>query len=819
MRRLATITILVLAAILAPLIMPCNATIVSATDPSLLSVGDEIVGLRQENSKTFQIEGTQRQIVVSMGAVHYKDNYANETETWKNIDLTWEGNKITKAPYELTLEGNKVTIRDKKSGDVSTIELLDIGFESIPKNLEWNLLQDNKEAKAKIPDIVLDTDLEIVTEFGAVRVTRILKSDKAPLEATFRVTGNFRVRASDADGDLSVETTLIDGILIETLKPDRPVKYPVRIDPTWQVGGDEGSTDDCTRNTVTTDFFSTTYSALYLGYSSPSYPSRGSAARFLNVAIPAGSTIVSAALILTARGSHTATVVKSRIRAELNLTPVTFVDAADFDARTWTTEFINWDDIDAWTADVEYTSPDFKDVLQEVADLGAITHLVILWDDFEQRSDQVNSHYRNSHSYDSSTTLCPQLVTTYTVPPVTVTNSNADIDSTMATLNGNITATGDGDCTERGFVWDTSTHADPGDVAPPATYANSWTEVGSFGIGAFDYDAEGLTELTTYYYRACAEAGGTGGWDYSDEREFFIGEEGKVYREINPVLNIDTIRAAGVPTGLHVGEIFFGFSLPIWSDTAQVNEELHFQVEVPDWWAGESDIIIHLHTATTGDESGNTYGVQLSHSHSTHNVVEAFPVGVMHSETTNRLVGSALTYAHYMEVYVVAYDHEPTDPMIADDVMGFRIRRVANETQGDELDGELIIIDCVEVYFAYVSAEEIDVITIIEEWMEENMEEIGIQLGLFNDILEGWSVFLLIALGMIFIFGFSFLAFWKPNPVLFMLLAGASIIFGLFWFNVYTSYVGLAAALLLIIYSFVCCGYAFKSMFRAGKGA
>ena len=86
----------------------------------------------------------------------------------------------------------------------------------------------------------------------------------------------------------------------------------------WQV---TASTDDCTRNTVTTDFFSITYSALYLGYSSPSYPSRGSAARFLNVDIPAGSTIVSATLILTARGSHTATVVKSRIRAETIVLP------------------------------------------------------------------------------------------------------------------------------------------------------------------------------------------------------------------------------------------------------------------------------------------------------------------------------------------------------------------------------------------------------------------------------------------------------------------------------------------------------------------
>ena len=365
----------------------------------------ELAEKRQENSKTFDVGGGKRQLAISMGAVHYKDNYASD-ELWKDIDLTWDGNKITKAPYELTREDKKLTIRDKKSGEVSTIELLDIGGTSLL-------------SLSSLDNVAPDTDIEIVVENSAVKFTRVLKSNKAPKEAKFKVTGKPpRVRASDEDGELPVETTLIDSILTETLKPDRSVKYPVRIDPTWQVGGDEGSTDDCTRNTVATDFFSATSSVCYLGYSSPSYPNRGSAARFINVYIPTGSTIVSASLILTARGSHTAIVVKSRIRAELNLTPVTFVDAADFDARTWTTEFINWDELEPWTANEEYESDDFADVIQEVADLGAITHLVILWDDFEQRSDQVNSHYRNSYSYDDSTTLCPQLVITYTLPKV-----------------------------------------------------------------------------------------------------------------------------------------------------------------------------------------------------------------------------------------------------------------------------------------------------------------------------------------------------------------------------------------------------------------
>ncbi|KKK59183.1 hypothetical protein LCGC14_3036950, partial [marine sediment metagenome] len=257
--------VVLMALLLATLFLPDTA----AAAPT------EITSLRTENIKTYDLGNGLRRLRVSMGAVHYKNDYTDSYEGWKDIDLTWEGNKITKAPYELTRNGYVLTIRNKKTGEISTIELLGVGGIKPTKTLDTTTLS----------DIALDTDLEVVAENGAVKFTRVLKSNQAPTEAKFRITGNFKVNASDENGELPVVFTLKDGILTETLSPDRTVKYPVRIDPTWQVGGGEGSTDDSTRNTVTTDFFSTTYSALYLGYSSPSYPSRGSAARFLNVAI------------------------------------------------------------------------------------------------------------------------------------------------------------------------------------------------------------------------------------------------------------------------------------------------------------------------------------------------------------------------------------------------------------------------------------------------------------------------------------------------------------------------------------------------------
>lgn len=61
---------------------------------------------------------------------------------------------------------------------------------------------------------------------------------------------------------------------------------------------------------------------------------------------------------------------------------------------------------------------------------------------------------------------------------------------------------------------------------------------------------------------------------------------------------------------------------------------------------------------------------------------------------------------------------------------------------------------------------------------------------------------------------FSLLAFWKYNALLFMLAAGASIMVGLQWYDVYTTSTGLAIALMLIAYSLVCVGFAFACIFR-----
>ncbi len=359
----------------------------------------ELINLRQENSKTLDLGNGKRGLEVSMGAVHYKDDYSSKTEAWKDIDLTWIGNRITKAPYELTLDGQKITIRDKKSGEVSTIELLEIK----PPGMKF----------------------EIVPENTRVSFRHILPSEKIPLEAKFKITGNglITTKAFDDDGEIVLDTAVVGDVLTEKLSSIvdkqtgvvRPARGNIRIDPTWQVGA---STDDCLYAPADGTWATTTV-RFSMGYIDVSETNRSSAARFLNITIPAGSTIDGANLVLTCRSATSSVVINSRLRAEANVNPATFSTAANFLARTWTSDatHVHWNAIAAWTSDVAYTSPEIKAVIQEVIGLpgwASGNPMVVLWDDFQNLSDQEDAHYREAYSYDSSTTKAPKLYIEYT---------------------------------------------------------------------------------------------------------------------------------------------------------------------------------------------------------------------------------------------------------------------------------------------------------------------------------------------------------------------------------------------------------------------
>jgi len=178
------------------------------------------------------------------------------------------------------------------------------------------------------------------------------------------------------------------------------------------------SSDDCSKDDFSHDW-STAYANTYLAYDAPQWKRYGSAFRFLNVAIPQGATITAAYLTIRASINRSGTAVNSRIRAQAADNPITFSTLADFDARAWTTAYVHWDNIPAWTANTDYQGPDISSVIQEIINRAGWVSgnaLVILHDDFEGRSTQAGYCERLGYSYDGSATYAPKLHIEYTPP-------------------------------------------------------------------------------------------------------------------------------------------------------------------------------------------------------------------------------------------------------------------------------------------------------------------------------------------------------------------------------------------------------------------
>ena len=100
-----------------------------------------------------------------------------------------------------------------------------------------------------------------------------------------------------------------------------------------------------------------------------------------------------------------------------------------------------------------------------------------------------------------------------------VTNNGYVAPNYTAMLNGGITDIGVFTPNYRGFVWSTSTHGDPGNVAPVASaYSDNWTETGSFIAEAFSHQVTSFSGATTYYVRSVAH--NSIEWAYGSEVSF-----------------------------------------------------------------------------------------------------------------------------------------------------------------------------------------------------------------------------------------------------------------------------------------------------------
>ena len=140
------------------------------------------VALRQANVISYRLPSNIIHSAVALGDVHYKDNYKDDTELWKPIDLTIVNGRMDKAPYILEVKDNKTTITCKKTGRQSVVEMKSIGTVDVSKDT----LLDQKS-------VAVDTDYKLVLHPDKVKFQRTLLSDKAPLGAKFKITGNLPI--------------------------------------------------------------------------------------------------------------------------------------------------------------------------------------------------------------------------------------------------------------------------------------------------------------------------------------------------------------------------------------------------------------------------------------------------------------------------------------------------------------------------------------------------------------------------------------------------------------------------------------------------
>ncbi len=187
---------------------------------------------------------------------------------------------------------------------------------------------------------------------------------------------------------------------------------------TFQVGA---SSDDVDRN-VNAPSFSLVGTAFAAGKFDEANKQYGGGARFANITIPKGSTIDSAVLTIRALTNDAGTTCNTRISAEAVDDAVTFADnATTFDTR-WANRGtpVDWDGVEAFTANNNYNSPDIKAVIQAITDRAGWASgqaIVIFWEDYEDRSTLTSgAPRRRCRSWDSSTEFAPKLVITWTEP-------------------------------------------------------------------------------------------------------------------------------------------------------------------------------------------------------------------------------------------------------------------------------------------------------------------------------------------------------------------------------------------------------------------
>jgi len=158
--------------------------------------------------------------------------------------------------------------------------------------------------------------------------------------------------------------------------------------------------------------------------------------------------------------------------------------------------------------------------------------------------------------------------------------------------------------------------------------------------------------------------------------------DAKSWIEFRPDLDATKIARNTKPTTVERG-IVYGYSLPVGGE----DEELFYNICVPDRWDGESDIHVHTHVwlDTAQDESNDAVKLQLDWAHT--GIGDLAPA-TYNTVTDERVVGVVGQYEVVEFNFTIDYDIDVGNPVGIDDTLFFRLTRIASS---HEIVGEPII--------------------------------------------------------------------------------------------------------------------------------
>lgn len=404
-------------------------------NPQITTSGIEIVSQRTEKSKTFDLGNGTYVASCSIYPLHYKNNYSDKKEQWKDINLSYTENNteytITNGSCVITIYKTKLgyNVKSKKTQqefqvllngkNIPSTDDIDFVFHIFPSRIRlWKIV---KRASA-IP-ILNNLVWNIKEKPSSTGTNLIFRQNPEICDANNGIPELLTEKTVIKSTEFTWKETLtgeccVDGET-EKLRVSKELEFPINIDV--DVDEDVGATAD-TAYFITggsywlspTDRFNAgTFNSANVGYGAP--------ARFTTVNIPQGATINSASFSGTCSTSFTGTDCRTKIDAIAEDNPSGFSGSsyANFMARARTTAKVDWDISSVWAVGSIQTSPDISTVIQEIVNRSgwvANNSMVIVWSD-DGSPDTANNLRRMAH-YNHATYNPPHLDISYTAAPV-----------------------------------------------------------------------------------------------------------------------------------------------------------------------------------------------------------------------------------------------------------------------------------------------------------------------------------------------------------------------------------------------------------------